>query len=108
MGGVELAQHFTFIKVLLGFGLDEQDGHTRITKGENFYLLGGSKVTHGQMQETAIKINEQLKNNRKTLDAVSERKFIDIAHKVGLKKNTEEGVKAFRGIISRCNNFLTK
>ena len=43
---------------LLGVGLDNGDGHTRITKGENFALLGGSEATHSQMQEKAIKLND--------------------------------------------------
>ena len=32
---------------LLGLGLDGKDGHTRITTGENFKLVGGSEETHG-------------------------------------------------------------
>jgi len=73
-------------KMLLGLGLDSKDGHKRITKGENSYLFGGSKTTHSQMQETTIKINEQLKKKNKTLDEVSEKEFKDIAHKIGLQK----------------------
>ncbi|MBL8826316.1 MAG: hypothetical protein JNM18_04975 [Planctomycetaceae bacterium] len=45
---------------MLGLGLDGEDGHTRITKGENFVLYGGSEDTHAMMQETAIKVNEKL------------------------------------------------
>jgi hypothetical protein len=76
-------------KIMLGLGLDGKDGHTRITKGDNFYLLGGSKNTHGQMQEIAIKFNEQLKKKQKTLDEISEKEFIDIANKIGIN-NLEE------------------
>lgn len=76
-------------KILLGLGFDAKDGHTRITKGKNFYLFGGSKTTHSQMQEMAIKFNEQLKKKQKTLNEISEKEFIDIAHKVGLKKIDE-------------------
>lgn len=47
---------------MLGLGLDGQDGHTRMTKGENFLLVGGSKNTHREMQEKTIKMNEHLKN----------------------------------------------
>ena len=46
---------------MLGLGLDGKDGHTRITAGENFKLVGGSAETHGVMQEKAIKLNEHLK-----------------------------------------------
>ncbi|MDD5618070.1 MAG: hypothetical protein PHG69_03155 [Candidatus Omnitrophica bacterium] len=76
-------------KMLLGLGFDAKDGHTRITKGDNFYLLGGSKNTHGQMQELAIKFNEQLKKRQKTLEEISEKEFKDIANKIGVK-NIEE------------------
>ena len=40
--------------VMLGLGLDNKDGHTRVTKGENFCLLGGSEETHDRMTETAM------------------------------------------------------
>ncbi len=72
-------------KILLGLGLDCKDGHTRITKGKNFCLLGGSKTTHSRMQEIVIKVNEQLKSKHKTLNEISEEEFIDVAHKAGFK-----------------------
>jgi len=70
---------------ILGLGLDS-DGSKRITKGDNFTLVGGSKDTHEQMTEKAIKINEKLKARGKHLDNVSHEEFDDIAHEVGLKK----------------------
>ena len=70
---------------LLGLGLDS-DGHKRITKGENFTLVGGTQETHEVMTEKAIKINEKLKARGKRLDNVSREEFDDIAHEVGLKK----------------------
>lgn len=71
--------------VLLGVGLDS-DGHKRVTKGPNFALVGGSKETHEQMTEKAIKINEKLKARGKQLHEVSHQEFDDIAHEVGLKR----------------------
>jgi len=68
--------------LLLGVGLDSQDGHVRITKGPNFRLVGGSRDTHEQMQETAIKFNEELDRRRKRLDDISPAEFVDIIHKV--------------------------
>lgn len=70
---------------IFGFGLDA-DGHKRITKGDNFTLVGGTQETHEQMTEKAIKINEKLKARGKHLDNVSRAEFDDIAHEVGLKK----------------------
>lgn len=71
--------------VMLGVGLDS-DGHKRITKGPNFALVGGSKDTHEQMTEKAIKINEKLKARGKQLHEVTHQEFDDIAHEVGLKR----------------------
>ena len=38
---------------LLGLAFDNDDGHTRLTRGDNFVLYGGSHQTHAVMQETA-------------------------------------------------------
>lgn len=56
---------------MLGLGFDNDDGHVRLTRGENFTLLGGSHETHAVMQETAVKINEKLDERGKRLDDVS-------------------------------------
>ena len=71
--------------VMLGVGLDS-DGHKRVTTGDNFALVGGSKDTHEQMTEKAVKINEKLKERGKQLHEVSHAEFDDIAHEVGLKR----------------------
>ena len=72
--------------VLLGVGLDS-DGHKRVTTGPNFALLGGSKATHEEMTEKAIKINEKLVAKGKTLETVCVEEFDDIAQSVGLRRN---------------------
>ena len=72
--------------MLLGVGLDS-DGHKRVTTGENFALVGGSKDTHEQLTEKAIKINEKLRARGKQLGEVSREEFDDIAHEVGLQRH---------------------
>ena len=52
---------------LLGVGLDNDDGHRRITRSESFLLVGGSAETHERMQETAIRFEEGLERRGKTL-----------------------------------------
>ena len=71
--------------LILGVGLDS-DGHKRVTTGPNFALVGGSKDTHDQMTEKAMKINEKLKAKGKQLHEVSHAEFDDIAHDVGLQR----------------------
>jgi hypothetical protein len=72
--------------LILGVGLDN-DGHKRVTTGPNFALVGGSKDTHEQMTEKAVKINEKLAKKGKTLESVSPQEFDEIAHDVGLKRH---------------------
>lgn len=64
--------------MMMGIGFDNKDGHKRITKGENFVLVGGSEETHERMTETAIKVNEKLSSKGKTLDSISREEFFDI------------------------------
>ena len=63
---------------ILGLGLDNKDGHTRVTKGENFYLMGGSEETHDKMTETAVKVNEKLDAKGKALEEVTKEEFTDL------------------------------
>jgi hypothetical protein len=67
---------------LLGLAFDAKDGHTRLTRGENFVLYGGSENTHAVMQETAVKINENLDRRGKRLEDVSVKELRDICHEV--------------------------
>ncbi len=64
--------------MLMGVGLDNKDGHTRLTKGENFVMMGGSEETHERMTETAIKVNEKLADRGKHLEELSKEEFVDI------------------------------
>ena len=68
---------------MLGVGLDGGDEEqTRITRGKNFLLCGGTEQTHSVMQETAIKINERLDRQGRRLEDVSPVEFGDICHEV--------------------------
>lgn len=75
--------------LLLGIGLDS-DGHKRVTTGKNFTLVGGSKETHEEMTEKAVKINEKLTHRGKELHEVSREEFDEIAHEVGLRRPAPE------------------
>jgi hypothetical protein len=66
---------------LLGLGLDNQDGHKRITTGEKFAIVGGSAETHERMTETVVKTFEELKQRGKTLEKVEPKELSDILHK---------------------------
>ena len=67
---------------ILGLGLDNDDGHTRLTRGKNFLLVGGGQDTHAMMQETAVKVNEKLDQRGKRLEDVSVCELRDICQEV--------------------------
>ena len=66
---------------LLGLGLDNDDGHKRITTGEQFAIVGGSEETHGRMTETVVKTFEELKTRKKQLHQVEPDELAEILHK---------------------------
>ena len=66
---------------LLGVGLDNNDGHKRITQAERFAIVGGSQETHERMTETVVKTFETLDRKGKTLDTVENQELADIIDK---------------------------
>jgi hypothetical protein len=62
----------------LGVGLDNEDGHRRVTRSDEFLLVGGSAETHEQMQDTAIRFGEALRQRGKTLRDASPEEAIDL------------------------------
>jgi hypothetical protein len=66
---------------LLGVGLDNEDGHKRLTAAEQFTIVGGSDETHGRMTETVIKTFEELKTRGKPLEVVEPKELAEILHK---------------------------
>jgi hypothetical protein len=75
--------------LLLGLGLDNEDGHVRYTKGPNFHLFGGSEDTHEEMQEKAVKFNEELGRREKRLEDVGKEEFREIAESIGMRGRDE-------------------
>jgi hypothetical protein len=66
---------------ILGLALDNEDGHKRMTTGEQFVLVGGSEETHEKMTETVVKTFEELKRRHKRLETVEPKELADILAK---------------------------
>jgi hypothetical protein len=64
---------------LLGVGLDNRDGHTRITRGRDFTVLSGSAESHEKMTEFCIKVHEQLDRKGRRLASLTPSEFRDLA-----------------------------
>ena len=65
----------------LGVGLDNKDGHQRLTRHEQFVLVGGSRETHEQMQDIASKFNEELRERGQALQETSPEEVEDLLRK---------------------------
>ena len=63
---------------LLGVAFDHEDGHRRVTQGEQFVLVGGSEETHERMQDVAIHVTEALKERGKQLRDAAPEEVVDL------------------------------
>ena len=66
---------------LLGVGLDNDDGHKRITQAEEFSIVGGSQDTHERMTETVIKTFEDIKTKGISLSTIEPNHLSDLLQK---------------------------
>jgi hypothetical protein len=69
------------VPTLLALGLDNQDGHKRITQGEKFAILGGSQETHERMTETIVKTMEDLQQKGQDIEEAEPREIADLLRK---------------------------
>lgn len=68
-------------KHILGIGLDNEDGHKRLTRADDFSIVGGSEETHDRMTETLIKTCEDISRKGKRLDDVENTELAELIHK---------------------------
>ncbi len=66
---------------LLGVGLDNEDGHKRLTRAEKFSVVGGSEETHDKMTETLVKTFEDLKTKGKELEDTEKDELVDLLNR---------------------------
>ncbi|TAN36723.1 MAG: hypothetical protein EPN23_07900 [Verrucomicrobia bacterium] len=67
---------------MLGIGLDNHDGHIRVTQGDNFSIFDGSEETHERMQRACIKVNEKLARKGKHLADATRAEIHDLLAEV--------------------------
>jgi hypothetical protein len=70
-----------FTTHILGVGLDNKDGHKRLTKAEDFSVVGGSEETHERMTETLLKTVQDLKGRGKPIAGTEPRELADLLQK---------------------------
>jgi hypothetical protein len=83
MTGIPVDDRPLNIRAILGLGLDGRRDDVRITRGRNFYLLGGSKRTHERMVEAAVRFNDEVDRRGKSLPEISSRELLEISRELG-------------------------
>ena len=66
---------------ILGIGLDNKDGHVRLTSADQFTIAGGSENTHERMTETLMKTCENLERRGKSLNDADVREIAELIDK---------------------------
>jgi hypothetical protein len=66
---------------ILGIGFDNADGHKRITRADQFSVVGGSEETHERITETLLKTCDDLRRKGKSIDQAEPRELTDLLHK---------------------------
>jgi hypothetical protein len=66
---------------ILGIGLDNRDGHTRLTRAEQFTVAGGSEETHERLTETLVKTCENLERRGRSLSDADTREIAELIDK---------------------------
>jgi len=66
---------------LLGLGLDNEDGHKRLTRADKFSVVGGSEETHEKMTETLLKTFENLKDKGKDLEETDKEELAELIYR---------------------------
>jgi hypothetical protein len=67
----------------LGVGLNNTDGHKRVTHNGPFLLVGGSEETHERLQNISIRFNEALEKRGKMLPDTPVEEVIEILYEAG-------------------------
>ncbi|MFQ5964395.1 MAG: hypothetical protein ACE5KZ_08940 [Candidatus Scalinduaceae bacterium] len=68
-----------------GIASNNEDNHKRITKGENFYLYGGSEDNHNNMIESVLEFNALITKYGKRLEDITESEYFEIVSKIKRK-----------------------
>jgi hypothetical protein len=66
----------------MGLGLDG-DGHARVTRGEDFLLVGGPDDTHRRMQDGVERMQDTLRKMGTTFQQATHDQVAEAAHESG-------------------------
>lgn len=68
---------------VLGLGVNAEDGHTRISKGEHFQIYLGSDEAHETMLALCVKIERRLTKCGMKINDLNQEEFIELLKELG-------------------------
>jgi len=68
--------------LLVGVRLDEGDGHSRVSRGEDFLAVGGTKEAHEHLRETVAEVSDEVKRRGRAMAEVRRKEFREILARV--------------------------
>jgi len=63
---------------LLGIGLDDEDGHIRVTEGETFAIYLGSESTHERLREICTALQSRIRRRGKRLEDLTREELAEL------------------------------
>jgi hypothetical protein len=70
--------------MLWGLGFDGKESDKYITRGDNFYLIGGSQKTHEHMVDDVLRFNRYLQKYGKKMEDLSREEYYRILSEMGM------------------------
>ena len=64
--------------LLVGVRLDRGDGHSRVSRGEDFVAFGGTGEAHEHLRETVAEISDEVKRRGHEMGEVRKQEFHEI------------------------------
>jgi len=61
---------------IYGFGMDNKDGHKRVTRGAAFDLFSGSEASHEEMQALCVLLDEEFRARGSSLEEATKEEVI--------------------------------
>lgn len=74
--------HQSRVVGLLGVGFDNEDGHVRITRSENFQVLMGSDGSHKVLSNLCRRIEEHISSSGRVLSDYTAEEFMELMQKM--------------------------
>lgn len=64
--------------LLVGVRLGKGDGHTRVSRGEDFVALGGTKDGHEHLRETVAEVSDEVRRRGRSMGEVRREELKEI------------------------------